>query len=254
MGVRHAAKRALYPLAPTALQRVIDRAYYKRRLIAGTLVSEPELAILDRMVRAGSVVADVGANLGSYTLQLSRIVGPDGKVLALEPIPRTAALLDHFVKRLAPHRNVEVINAAAGESEGRAEMFLPREGGLPNFYVASLLSIHEGPTSTTAVQVTTLDVQRKKLDRPISFIKIDAEGAELMVLRGAREVILKDRPVLLCEIGESARAGLYGAADVEDWLVAHRYRLHQLVGGEILACSTREPLSSSRNYFAFPEA
>lgn len=251
--LRHAMKRTLYPFVPAPIQGAIDRTYYKYRLLADSLADEPELGALDRMVEPGAAVADIGANLGAYALELSRIVGPGGKVLAFEPIPRTANLLTHFVKRLAPHRNVGVINAAVGEFEGTTEMFLPREGRLANFYVASLLPIHSGPASVTRVRITTLDTWRKRIDRRISFVKIDTEGAELMVLQGAETMIMKDRPVLLCEIGDSDRGGLYSASDVEEWLIAHRYRLHQWVNGKLELSSTAKPLSSSRNYFAIPD-
>lgn len=251
--LRHAMKRTLYPFVPAPIQGVIDRTYYKHRLLADSLADEPELGALDRVVEPGAAAADIGANLGAYTLELSRIVGSGGKVLAFEPIPRTATLLTHFVERLAPHKNVEVVNAAVGEFEGTTEMYLPREGRLANFYVASLLPIHDGQASVAVVRITTLDAWRKRLNRRISFIKIDAEGAELMVLRGAEEMILKDRPVLLCEIGESERGGLYSAIDVEDWLIARRYRLHQWANGGLQSCSTGNPISPSRNYFALPD-
>jgi FkbM family methyltransferase len=239
---------------PRSLQDSVDRRYYARRIRAGTLVEEPELGVLDRFVRPGDAVADVGANLGAFSIALSGLVGPQGRVLAFEPIPRTARLLRSLVRDLAPSPNVEVVEGAVGDVAGRASMHLPIEGALPNFYVASLYPIHRDRTELVDVEVGTLDDHRARLGRPLTFVKIDVEGAELLVLRGADHVLRHDRPVVLCEIGSTDRDGSHGASDVEAAFVELGYVLHQLVDGALVPSSTARPVAPTPNFFALPPA
>jgi FkbM family methyltransferase len=249
---RHAARRGVFRLLPQSAQDAVDRRYYGRRLRAGTMVIEPELGILDRFVGPGDAVADIGANLGAFAVALSGLVGQTGSVLAFEPIPRTARLLRGLSRDLAPHPNIEVVEAAVGDEIGRAQIHLPIEGSLPNFYVASLYPIHHDRAELLDVEVTTLDEHRRRGGRPFTFVKIDVEGAELLVLRGASTVLSEDRPVVLCEIGRTERDGTHDAGDVEAALVAHGYVLHQLVDDALVPSSTSAPVAPSPNYVALP--
>jgi len=141
-----------------------------------------EKKFLEETVRPGMRVVDVGANLGLYTLLLSRLVGESGTVVALEPDPQLFETLKANCLSNGAH-NVEIHNLAAGSSSAR--MLLAR----------SLINAGDNrlaPNSTSAltrpveVQVTTVDAIISK--RPVDFVKVDVQGWESHVLSGMREV------------------------------------------------------------------
>lgn len=150
-----------------------------------------------RVVRPHATVVDVGANVGFYSLLASRLVGPAGVVVAVEPDPRNV----HFLQRhiaLNHATNVVVIAAAAGDRSGSARF---RAG--PN---RSMGRLSDG--GEVEVELTTLDQIRGTLGgRRVDVMKLDVEGAEGMVLAGATELLRQDRPIiLLATHGEQERA------------------------------------------------
>jgi FkbM family methyltransferase len=185
-----------------------------RRLRDGTLVSgpnragyggrgafifgdeiEPELAALDKLLRRGDVLIDVGANSGVYTLKGARIVGSDGVVLSLEPNPDLLAILKRNTGRNCLD-NVRLRGLAAAE-ECREFPFFEIDNK-PNSF--SLVSPGDG-TATFSVLAVDLDslVHWEGIDR-VDVIKIDAEGVENRVLAGASEIIREHQPVIIAEV------------------------------------------------------
>jgi FkbM family methyltransferase len=146
-------------------------------------------------VEAGSVVVDVGANLGYYTLIASRSVGPGGLVLAFEPSPRK---LQYLLKNVEANgrRNVVVFSEALSDSCRLARLSTPLE-----------FNRGVGPLSDGAAQDHTLTATRRLddivyplgLQGRVGFVKIDADGSELGVLRGMKSVLASnDRIKVLC--------------------------------------------------------
>ena len=155
---------------------------------------EPEFKRLGEFVQAGDWVLDVGANIGHYTLRLSQLVGATGRVLALEPIPRTFSHLARLVVR-AGLINVTLINAAASDRFGVVRMEVPKnERGLRSYYQARIGTGDEG-RPVLALPLGTLHTAPRR----ISLIKVDVEGHEMPALAGMREVIASSRPVLIVE-------------------------------------------------------
>ena len=139
----------------------------------------------DKLQR-GSVVFDIGAHVGFYTLLASQCVGPQGKVFAFEPLPANLRFLNEHL-RLNRVSNVSVIEAAVSDA-----------GGVACF--------EEGRTTSTGrlsergrVRVATVsldDMVSSGQISPPDFMKIDVEGAEGKVIRGARTVISSARPAI----------------------------------------------------------
>jgi FkbM family methyltransferase len=142
---------------------------------------------LQRLVRRGDCVFDVGANAGFFTLLASELVGPTGRVVAFEPLPRNIGYLQRHL-RMNRAANVRLCTAAVGDAPGTALFTI---AGNPS--MGSLSA-----TGTLSVPVVALDtfVGDKKL-RPPQVIKIDVEGAESAVLRGAAEILTRYRPYIL---------------------------------------------------------
>jgi len=151
----------------------------------GSYEYEKRIAFEER-VTAGGVVFDVGAHVGFYTLLASRLVGPSGKVVAFEPLPRNLQFLKRHL-RLNQVDNVTVIEAAVLDSDGEIAF---AEG--PNSSMGSVSQ--QGELKITSVSLDAL-VSRGEVPAP-QYMKIDVEGAELSVLLGARSILSETPPTL----------------------------------------------------------
>jgi FkbM family methyltransferase len=150
-----------------------------------------ELRAFRRHIRSGDVVCDVGANKGSYIYWLARWCG-EGRLVAFEPQPSLARRLSKLCAALRL-RNVVVEPKAVYSSNGELELFVP-EGHQPG---ASLLR-PSGQFTAVRVPTVSLDSYFDEQTR-ISAIKIDVEGAEFDVLKGAERILRHDRPLIVVE-------------------------------------------------------
>jgi FkbM family methyltransferase len=156
---------------------------------------EPEIVkAITEIVHEGFVAIDVGAHLGYYALVLSRLVGSNGKVIAFEPIPLNFRILSENIE-LNHCKNIRAVDKAVSDRSGRCEGAPPVETNSGSF---SLIKKEGAPT--IAVDAISLDDFLKDWDCPIDFIEIDVEGAEGLVIEGARKTIESYRPILLVEI------------------------------------------------------
>jgi len=153
-----------------------------------------EDAFLRRLVRPGDCVIEAGSNIGAFTVGLAKATGPNGKVYAFEPQRHCYALLNAQIA-LNQLTNVFAYNQGVGKARGR--MWLPPVNykARGNFAGVSLAS-DQAPASEP-IEVVTLDEQFG--EAPCALIKIDVEGMEEDVLRGALNLIRKQRPLLYVE-------------------------------------------------------
>lgn len=142
--------------------------------------------IFARLIQSGSVVYDVGAHAGFYTLLASRLVGGNGTVVAFEPLPRNVEFLRKHVL-LNRCANVEIIEAAVSDTEGRLA-FQEHESS----YMGGLTP--QGNIQVTSVCLDAL-TESGRIPPP-TYVKIDVEGGEEKVLKGASGVLERDRPML----------------------------------------------------------
>lgn len=172
--------------------------------VYGDFEEHERAALLGRAHR-GTTAIDVGANIGLYALELSRAVGGDGTVIAIEPWPDNVRRLEEAIASNAI-ANIRVLPCAVGKAPGVAEM----HGGRDPAYVTSLPASGEAAYSDVRhVPQRTLDDVWSGAGRPdVSVIKIDVEGAELGVLSGARELLATCHPALLCEANSPEKSAL----------------------------------------------
>ena len=170
--------------------RLLKKAWQRDRL----------LRIMRRLVGAGDVVVDAGANRGVYTILLAHRVGRHGRVHAVEPFPDNVRML-----RAATARRPQVLvhGAALSDHSGVASLFVPLQDGRPIHALATL----EQPRGTEAVEFVETQVDVRALDdlvgqdaSRVSFIKCDVEGHEQTLLEGASSIIAQARPHVLVEI------------------------------------------------------
>jgi len=145
--------------------------------------------LFERAVTPGSVVFDVGAHAGYYTLLASVLVGPRGHVVAFEPLKQNLAYL-HEHLRLNRIGNVTVIDAAVSDAPGTASF---RQG--PQTYTGRLESDGDAIVRTVSLDQLT----RAGEIPPPDLLKVDVEGSELRVLRGAQSILATARPMIFLE-------------------------------------------------------
>lgn len=145
-------------------------------------------------VKAGATVIDVGAHIGSFTVPMQEWVGASGKVLAFEPMPELFECLRRNVGR-ASYRNAELYQVALGNQNGKVTFGRNKL----NYGACSMVNPMGEP-----VEVWCRSLDELYVGAPISFMKIDCEGAEIDVLRGARQLLTMCRPVLFIETNSYA--------------------------------------------------
>lgn len=195
-GLRAAARLALP-------RRVANRLKFSLMLRREERAGEPELADLLSLVPPGSVAVDVGANAGMVTWLLSRRAG---RVVAVEPNPALAAKL----RRDFAGEAVEVAECALSDAAGEGTLLVPSADGVELDGRASLEADANGGLDVRPVEVPVRTLDGLGL-RDVGFVKIDVEGHEMSVLRGAERLLAEQAPSLLVEAEEKFGEGLAAA-------------------------------------------
>jgi FkbM family methyltransferase len=162
--------------------------------IAVERVHEPRLtAALRTLLSPGMHVVDIGANLGYFTLVAAQAVGREGRVLAIEPYPRSFQLLLENIQ-LNGVDHVRALPYAVGRRSGKGQLFVYRAANWN-----SLVAREERPKDVVEVAVYTLD-EIVEGEEPVHVLRMDVEGGELDVLCGAQNTLRKWRPILVLEV------------------------------------------------------
>lgn len=195
-------------LLPQRAQLRLRRYVLARKVAHGRAGAEEDLAAIRPFVQPGDVVFDIGANAGAIAVELARLVGPDGRVFAFEPIPDTHDVLADAV-RLAGLANVKTFPLGIGDRTDRVAFTIPEAAGFAGFYQAHVASEKEsGPR--LMVQLETLDdlLARGEVLAP-RFVKCDVEGHELAVLRGAEHLVREHRPNWYLEVSRATAGEVF---------------------------------------------
>lgn len=221
---RRVVKRALGPL-------VDDRSYaFLQSVSMGWDIRskawwEPELGLIDAIIKPGETALDIGANYGLWSYHLAKAVGPTGRVYAFEPVPFTASAF-RMVARMLKFDEVVLINKGCAEKSGQLRFTQPLQD---NGRIAAGLvyrserddtridpaSISKNWTKTREIvcEVVAIDEYLPGLNN-VALIKTDVEGADLWALQGARKTIERNKPVIVCEI-HPAHLKAFGITVVE---------------------------------------
>ncbi|MBI3669982.1 MAG: FkbM family methyltransferase [Acidobacteria bacterium] len=221
-------------------------------LLAGGF-ENAECRFVQEFLRPGMIVLDIGAHHGLYTLLASKCVGPHGRVYAFEPSPRERRKLTlHLHLNLC--RNVQLREFALAEHAGETEFFLV-EGKETGCNSLRLPAVHE-PTKVLRVRVSRLDdfLQREHVER-VDFIKMDVEGAELAVLKGAGRLLEHEpRPVILAEVYDiRTEPWGYPARDIVAFLHQRAYLWFRICGQGDLQPVEADRKRFDDNFVAVPE-
>lgn len=182
------------------------------------------LRIYEHALPAGTVVLDLGANVGAHTLPLARAVGATGRVIAVEA---TAWAYGKLQANLA-------LNPALAARVTAVQALLVPEPGAPveteihsSWPLAGAAAVHPVlgavPKSTAGARLVTVDQLVAELaPGPVGWIKLDVDGHELGVLRGAQTLLAQQRPTLIMELAPYCHPG-DGFEQLVRWLVAAGY-------------------------------
>lgn len=188
---------------------------------------EPDVsAVFRRLLRPDMAVLDIGANIGFFTMLSASLVGPAGFVLAVEPNPANARLIEAS-RRLNGYGQVTIAQVAAGRSTGLLALHTAQSNGTtsnPSNDLALLLSAQTVP----AIAIDQLLAP----DRRVDLIKVDVEGAEYNALMGCAQLIARDRPSIISEFSPDMMPGISGVSGEEylSWILERGYRIAVIQG------------------------
>jgi FkbM family methyltransferase len=150
------------------------------------------------ILKRGQVCFDVGANVGYFSILGSRCVGSTGTVISFEPAVRNLMYLYRHV-RINKAENVNIISAACSDSLSLTS-FSSGKNCAEGHIVGTMTSELDAREYVSHVPTVTIDAVAKHLELYPDVLKIDVEGAELSVLRGADATIRKAKPKILVEV------------------------------------------------------
>jgi len=146
---------------------------------------ELETKLVKDIIKDGNTIVDIGANIGYFTLIFARLVGEKGEVFAFEPEPNNFNLLKKNIE-INNYKNVNLINKAASNKSGKIKLYIDDFNSGGHSLIAQIRNKQH------------IEIESIKLDdffdtnKKIDFIKIDAEGAELEVLKGMSTLLNKN--------------------------------------------------------------
>jgi FkbM family methyltransferase len=175
----------------------------------------------------GATFLDVGAHIGLFSVVAARLVGKSGKIFSFEPTPFTRNVLREVVELNGCSEIVELRGEAVSAQKGKTVFFDTGDS------ISNANSLVKTERSKNEIEISTISIDEfvKERNLKVGCIKIDAEGAELDVLRGAQKTFLTMRP--------AARLGLHpqsinqnGQTLEEIWDVLTEYKLKVVYGGK----------------------
>ena len=204
-------------------------------------------------IKNGSII-DIGANLGYYSVILGKLLKPSDKLFAFEANPLVIEMLDKNIAINNLQDNIKVFNCALSDmNDQKLKLYLPLRAGSS---AASLGKLHpDDKNNLIEILTRRLDDvdQIRNLDR-ISLIKIDVEGAELSVIKGALETIRKNKPVIFIELLRKwSKIFGYHPNDVLRILQEIGYKAFE-VNRALTSIESIDDSTVSTNFLLLPEA
>jgi FkbM family methyltransferase len=179
-----------------------------------------------RHVPAGGTFVDVGAHVGWYTLKAAQVVGPQGHVIAVEPNRETLVKLRDNIRASGASGVVVVAPVACSDSETTLTFYASPRSNTGESSLSFANAAREGGIAASyPVRARRLDdIVKEAHAGRVNAIKIDVEGAELLVLKGAADTLDRDRPILAVELLEPGLHAMgTSVAEVTAFLGSHGY-------------------------------
>lgn len=204
------------------LPQAVDEHIQKAIFLTGTFYDIKALQALKPRINPGAIIFDVGANIGNHAIYFAHHLQA-AHIHCFEAMPETAALLRRNVAMNALEDRITVHETGLGERKGKAEV---KQFDLQNQGATAL-----GTTAKGSIEIASLDTLMRNVSP--DFIKIDVEGMDFAVLKGAKKILTRDMPQLQVEIKAKNSPD---AEEITPWLSSLGYRA--------------EPLSATDTFFS----
>lgn len=152
------------------------------------------LEVVLSLVKPGDHVVEVGANIGFYTVAMARQIGPTGRLTTFEANARLAGLVRRSLNLNAVLDRCTIVNKAAWNTVGELEFVTSRRFSGGGYVGAGFDDLHEDSVRTVVQTMPIDDV----IDGRVDFMRLDAEGSEPFILRGAQEVLTRNPDIVIC--------------------------------------------------------
>jgi FkbM family methyltransferase len=199
-------------LAYAGSMELYTNDYIDRWLYTGADFEPHVVNLYLKILREGSNVLDVGANIGYFSIIASRLVGQSGKIYSFEPSPNTLIRLKRNIS-LNKFKNIIIYPKAVSEKVGFVVFKIPSDT-VQNSGRSSFRDIEE---NSIEVEVPTINIDSLLQEIiSISLVKMDIEGAEAMALIGMQKLIERDSPIFIMELSDAYLKQL-GASAISVW-------------------------------------
>lgn len=209
--------------------------------------------ICKRLIPRGGIVMDVGANIGQYALLAAKLVGSEGYVYAFEPGESQLCKLRYNIA-LNALNNIDILPIAVGNDRGSYSYY--PSSCIDNQGRGSLIPDHTGNVrSTKPIQINMArldDFCDERKIKKVDFIKIDVEGYDLEVLKGARNILLNNPLVaVMVELeDDNLKAMGIGANDIRRFMLDLKFHMYEVTGkGRLRKTSITEGIKSGNGFF-----
>ena len=183
------------------------------------------------ILRPGDIAVDCGAHIGRHTLPMRKLVGATGHIYGFEPLPLPFVALQNSLSGVP---NVTLENCALGDRSGKSTFvhvpaFPEYSGFRERIYDSETSNLHR-----EEIEVTVKRLDEIVPNERVRYIKVDAEGGDLIILRGAEGILRKSRPFVTFELGDNSIVNYdYTSADYFDFFEKLGYRVRSILGNEL---------------------
>ncbi len=186
---------------------------------------EPKLLeVIEKEIKPGEIVVDLGANIGYYTLIFARLVGDNGKVYAFEPDPENFALLKKNVE-INGYKNVVLVQKAISNQTGKAKLFLSEENVGDH-------QIFDSKYGRKSIEIETVTLDEYFKDIVVDFLKIDIQGAEQAALEGAAKFLQNKKLKIITEFCPNLLNLFGGDAGKYLDIIESNFKMYDIDGGK----------------------
>jgi FkbM family methyltransferase len=200
-----------------------------------------ESRFLNRFLKPEMVLVDIGANQGEFSLFAAKRL-PQGRVYAFEPMN---VFFDQLTENISLNRysNIQTFHFGLSDQQGQVPIYLGKTGAGEHEGLGTIFQSQQRNRFIQNIELRIFDdeAEHAKIEK-IDFLKIDVEGAELMVLNGARKTLGKTRPVVMIEMNEDTyRAAGYSGEDIKKFFREMNYSMNRIRKGGYLELITETP-------------
>ena len=184
---------------------------------------EYSLDSIKNYIKEGDVVVDVGASIGMYTLEMAKLVGDKGRVIAFEPLKEGFDLMKKNVQLNGYEDRVRIQNKAVTNKTGKGKLFY-----CPYHIGASIMYNTFDDREEIEVDTIKLDDFFKSISKKVSFIKIDADGSEYFILQGAKNVLKQTKNMIIEFVPENIKAQGVTPKEFLDLIKSYGFKIYSI--------------------------